>query len=137
VDGREKLGHDEEVELEGGTGEIPAKSGAIRGFDRWLDSRNRRSSDKGLAKGVQRVAPERVEHGNVWGFGGLPLDFLRLSSHIGAAARKRGEHWERRRFPPRSRWEIGQFRAFAIREEMDLTGGCASALRTSFCVLKV
>ena len=45
----------------------------------------------GRAKGVQRVAPERVEHRNVWGFGGLPLDFPRLSSHIGKAARKRGE----------------------------------------------
>jgi len=39
------------------------------------------------------TALPHVEHKNVWGFAGLPLESPWLPSHIGTAARKHGLRW--------------------------------------------
>src|SRR5437868_4818805 len=78
-----------------------------------------------------------VEHGNLWGFEGLTLESPRLPPHIGTAARKHGMEAGTAALSPLSRWENRQFRAFAVRNEIDLTGGCGQAPRALFCVLKV
>jgi hypothetical protein len=59
-----------------------------------------------------------------------------LPSHIGLAARKHGLAAGTAAF---LRKPLGdqQFRAFAVRETMVVTGGCGYAPRASFCVLKV
>jgi hypothetical protein len=80
--------------------------------------------------------PAHEKHGKVWKLEGFPLESLLLSSHIGPAARKAGSGGSggvsfRRPLGDR------QFRAFAVRDEMVLTGGRAFAPRTSFCVLVV
>ena len=80
-----------------------------------------------------RVAPGQTEnqtspastcgvvHKKVWGLAGLPLEFPRWPSHIGAAARKHGRH----RGPPGFLCKpLGdrQFRAFSVRDEASLDG---------------
>src|SRR5882724_5721105 len=83
---------------------------------------------------AKKFPSNRVVHKNVWGLAGLPLEFPRLPSHIGTAARKHGWREERRRFCA-SRWEIGNFGLFQSVTRQVWTGGCGHAPRASFCVL--
>src|SRR5262249_28056234 len=84
----------------------------------------------------KRSALARTEHRNLCGFGYLTLESPRLLPHIGAAARKHDFAGDGG-VTSISRWENRQFRAFAVRNEINLTGGCGQAPRASFCVLKV
>jgi hypothetical protein len=58
-----------------------------------------------------------VKHKKVWGYAGLPLESPRLSSHIGATARKHGFWVAAAAFPPFEPLGDRLFRAFAVRDE--------------------
>src|SRR5271155_1091919 len=85
-------------------------------------------------KGPRRGNPAGVLHENVWGLVGIPLEFPRMPSHIGTAARKTRQAGETARFRRRPLGDR-QFRALQSVTKRFLTCGCVRAPRASFCVL--
>jgi hypothetical protein len=86
------------------------------------------------AKGVRRGVPTQAEHEKVWGFEGLPLESPLLcpisgQQHESAAAGRRSFL--------QAVGRAGYFGLLQSVKMMVVTGGRASAPRTSFCVLKV
>jgi len=65
-----------------------------------------------------RATHRTFVHKNVWGLAGLPLEFPRLPSHIGdGSSTKSAVGGGNGSVFSASRWEIGNFRAFSVREE--------------------
>ena len=87
------------------------------------------------AKGVRRIDPAAGQHEKVWGIKGIPLESPYIVAHMGATARK--HDWR----GGRSFLQVvGRASYFGLLQSVKMivvTGGCATAPRTLFCVLKV